>query len=87
MRGLHSKTEKDAIAAWRQDLHGVLLIFNVGSGRSRWAITELPLQAGVSMSNYVMLLDLYRSALAGRGPTDNKNQLVSMNHYTLTTIH
>ena len=39
-RAFHSKTDKDAIAAWRQDLTRILQIFNVRSDHFIWQLLK-----------------------------------------------
>ena len=46
-RVFHSKSDKDAIAAWRQDLNRILQIFNVGSLGSVWRLLRVHLSDGV----------------------------------------
>ena len=45
-RVFHSKADKDAIAAWRQDLIRILQIFNVRSGGLIWRLLRTSLSDG-----------------------------------------
>ena len=84
---LHSKNDKDAIAAWRQDLNRILQIFNVRSVNPVWQSLRNRLQTELLMNNHMMLMDIYRNALPIQAGSDGQTPSVSMGFYPPTTAH
>ena len=60
----HAKSDKEAIAAWRQELNSVLHIFNVRPARSVWDLLTIALQTKLSIR---LVADMYRGKTGQEG--------------------
>ena len=74
----HSKNDKDAIAAWRQDLIRILQIFNVRSIDSILQSLIYPFQTELSINTHMIVVDIHRNVLAIQAGSDGQNASVSM---------
>ena len=79
-RLFRAKNDKEAIAAWRQDLTRVLHVFNVRSVSSVWLSLITLLQTELAINTHVMVTDL-RDAVTGQGGTCGQHLSVNMTSY------
>ena len=63
---LNAKGDKDAIAAWRQDLVKILHVFNVRSASSIWHPLTAFLQTELAINTHVMVAGIYQNVLANQ---------------------
>ena len=76
-RVLNAKSDKDEIAAWRQDLNRILQIFNVRSVHSSWRSPTATLQTELAINTHMLVADIHRNALAGQEGTAGRHRSVS----------
>ena len=83
-RHLHSKNDKDKIAAWRLDLNRIVHVFNVCTTTSirPWLTlypqTELAMNTHVTVSNtHTMVSDIHRTIVQGQEGSESKKPSVS----------
>jgi hypothetical protein len=90
-----SKTDKDKVAAWKQDFVRVLRVFNVrttdslghSSANSIASFqTELAIDTNMAVSNtQAMVADIHQNMLTEREGASGKNRSVGKTCYPLTT--
>ena len=61
---LHAKSDKEAIAAWKQELNSVLYIFNVCPVRPVWDLLTIALQTKLL---FKLVVDTHRSESGQEG--------------------
>ena len=86
-RVMNAKSDKDAIAAWRQDLNRILHIFNVRSVDSSWHSPMASLQTELAISTHMLVADMHRNALKDQDDTAGRRQSVSAAFYPPATKH
>ena len=77
-RLFHAKSDKDAIAAWKQDLARVLHIFNVRSVYSPWHSLTSPFQTELAINTHILVTEIHGNALANREGARGKHRSVSV---------
>jgi hypothetical protein len=90
-----SKTDKDKIAAWKQDFIRVLHVFNVGAIGSVWHSfaslaasfqTELAIDTNMTVTDTnTMVADIHRNLLTERDGASGRNREVGTICYPSTT--
>ena len=80
-RIFHAKEDKDAIAAWRQDLTGVLHVFNVRLVGSVWLSLTASLQTELAINTHAMVSDLHRNASTSQGGARAQHHSVNTTPY------
>ena len=79
-RVFHSKTDKDAIAAWRQDLNRILQIFTVRSINPTWQSLIHHLQVELLMSTHLTVADTHLTV-------QDTHSTVADTHLMVADIH
>ena len=75
-RLLHAKNDKEAIAAWRQDLNRVLHVFNVNTfGRFCFGLANSSSQTKLGINTHVLVTGIHRN-MTDQGYA-NRQHLVS----------
>ena len=64
---LNAKGDKDAIAAWKQDLDRVLRVFNVRQVGSVWHSLTETFQTELAINTHVMVAGIYQEVIQGGG--------------------
>ena len=77
-RLFHAKSDKDAIAAWKQELNRVLHVFSVRLVRSVRHLLMAPIQTELAINTHIMVADMHRDALAGREGVRGQHRSVSV---------
>ena len=81
-----AKSDKDKIAAWRQDLLRVLNVFNVRLITFvRHSPSQQPFQAELVIDIHEMVADMHRNVLTGQEGASSQNNSVSTTCYPPTT--
>ena len=73
-----SRKDKEVITAWRQDLAGILHIFNVRSAGFIWHTLMAPFQTELVINTHVMVAEIRRNGLTGQGGTHPQHHPVSV---------
>ena len=84
-RALYAKSNKDTIAAWRQDLHRILHIFNVRSADSTRCSLTSSFKTELAINTHMLVADMHRNALPSQEGTFGRHQSVSAIFYLSTT--
>ena len=77
-RLLREKGDKEAIAAWNQELIRVLHVFNVRSVAPAWKPLLNFFQTELAINTHVLVADIHRNALAHRESSCSQNPSVSV---------
>ena len=87
-RTLNVKKDKDTIAGWKQDLNGILHIFNVRLiSPVQLSIAKISPQTELLLNNHAILLDIRHHALSGQEGADFQHQPVSATFRRSIMIH
>jgi hypothetical protein len=78
-----SKTDKDKIAAWKQDFMRILHVFNVRSIRSvgHSSANSAPFQTELAIDTNMMVADIHRNLLTEQEGASRQKRLVSTTHH------
>jgi hypothetical protein len=83
-----SKTDKDKIAAWKQDFMRILHVFNVGaigSVRHSFASLAASFQTELAIDTNTMVADIHRNLLTEREGASARDRSVDTIYYPSTT--
>lgn len=79
-RLLHSRNDKEPIAAWKSDLDKILRVFNVCSVRYYLNVVNCPPQTELTLNTHTLVADLHRNVLKIREGADSQSLAVSDTH-------
>ena len=88
-RGFHAQSDKDAIAAWKQDFLRILQIFNVCSAgpQAFWFLLTVLSQTELHLNVLVGFEDLRQDLSAIKNGMLNQHHVVSVVHSSKTRGH
>ena len=80
-RAFYAKSDKDEIAAWKQEFKTILEIFNVRSAGSTWHTLTTHCQTELHISVLAGVKRMHRDLLASNGQYPVRRTRSLMNHY------
>ena len=86
-RVFHSKTDKDAIAAWRQDLNRILQIFTVRPINRIWQSLIHHSQAELLMNTHLTVADTHLTVQDTHSTVKDTHSTVKDTHSTVKDTH
>ena len=86
-RVFHSKTDKDAIAAWRQDLNRILQIFTVRPINRIWQSLIHHSQAELLMNTHLTVADTHLTVPDTHSTVKDTHLTVKDTHLTVADTH
>ena len=86
-RVFHSKTDKDAIAAWRQDLNRILQVFTVRPINRIWQSLIPRLQAELLMNTHLTVADTHSAVKDTHSTVKDTHLTVVDTHSMVADLH